>query len=202
MDRREFFKRGANKAAQKVTGLVNDKVQRNAAHWIRPPFAIDELDFLLACTRCNACIKACNYDVIFPLPARRGAQVVNTPVLDLLNKACHLCEDWPCVQSCETGALNLPLIKKDEQAESESEAQAQAIPMPKLARVTIDEKTCLPYAGPECGACRGSCPIPDAMIWTSEKPAIDEAICSGCGLCRETCIVEPKAIRIQSIHAT
>ncbi len=198
MDRREFFKRSADKVTRKVTMHMNDKVEAEAAHWIRPPFALDELDFLLACTRCDACIKACSYDVIFPLPARRGAQVVSTPVMDLLNKGCHLCEDWPCVQSCETGALTLPLPNADKESESVSEEKI----WPKLARVKINEKSCLPYAGPECGACRGSCPQTGAMIWKSEKPIIDEAICCGCGLCREACIVEPKAISIQSVHAS
>ncbi len=198
MDRREFFRRSANKVAKKVTVHVNDKVEKNAAHWIRPPFAMDELNFLLACTRCKGCIEACRYDVIFPLPARRGAQVVSTPVLDLLNKACHLCEDWPCVQACETGALKLPVKEIDD----DSEPEAQARVLPKLARVSIDEKNCLPYSGPECGACQGSCPVPDALIWEGEKPFINEANCSGCGLCREACIFDPKAIRIQSKHAS
>ncbi len=197
MDRREFFRRSAGKAARSVTEHVNHKVQQNAAHWIRPPFALGELDFLLACTRCDACIKACRYHVIFPLSARRGAQVAMTPVLDLLNKGCHLCEDWPCVQACETGALKQPAVDIDDDSTSE----AQPVAGPKLARVSLDEKTCLPYAGPECGACRGSCPVPGALLWQSEKPVIDETICSGCALCREACIIEPKAIRVQSIHA-
>lgn len=197
MDRREFFRRSAGKAARTVTEHVNNKVLQDAAHWIRPPFAVDELDFLLACTRCDACIKACSYQVIFPLPARRGAQVMSTPVMDLLNRGCHLCEDWPCVQACETGALKQPVVE----ANNDSGSEIQPVRWPKLARAIIDEKTCLPYAGPECGACRGSCPVPEALLWTSEKPAIDETLCTGCGLCREACIVEPKAIRVQSKYA-
>ena len=197
MDRREFFRRSAGKAARTVTEHVNNKVQQNAAHWIRPPFAIDELDFLLACTRCKACTEACSYNVIFPLPARRGVQVAATPVMDLLNRGCHLCEDWPCVQACDTGALKRPELEADEDSESET----QAVLWPKLARVTIDKKTCLPYAGPECGACRGSCPVPQALLWKSERPFIDETVCTGCGLCREACIIEPKAIRVQSKYA-
>ncbi|NOZ37549.1 MAG: hypothetical protein GXP11_05685 [Gammaproteobacteria bacterium] len=198
MNRREFFRRSAGKAARTVTEHVNNKVQQDAAHWIRPPFALDELDFLLACTRCDACIKACGYHVLFPLSARRGAQVAATPVMDLLNKGCHLCEDWPCVQACETEALKQPLLDIDDDPASDEQQAAG----PKLARVSLNEKTCLPYSGPECGACRGSCPVPGALLWQSEKPVIDESICSGCALCREACIIEPKAIRVQSIHAT
>ncbi|VAX12016.1 hypothetical protein MNBD_GAMMA24-776 [hydrothermal vent metagenome] len=198
MDRRDFFRRSAGKAVRAVTEHVNDQVQQNAAHWIRPPFALDELDFLLACTRCKACTEACRYHVIFPLPARRGAQVVGTPVMNLLNQACHLCQDWPCVQACEAGALKRPVIETDDEAES----NLQGPVWPKLARVSINEKTCLPYAGPECGACRGSCPVPGALLWQSEKPVIEQTLCSGCALCREACIVEPRAIRVQSRQAS
>ncbi len=206
MDRREFFRRSAGKAAQVVTEHVGDKLRREAAHWIRPPFALDELDFLLACTRCKACIEACEYQVIFSLPARRGAQVAGTPVMDLLNRGCRLCEDWPCVEACEAGALKRPQAETGAESETgieaETEADAQRDDWPKLARVSIDEKACLPYAGPECGACRGSCPIDGALIWQGERPRIDGENCSGCGLCREACIVEPRAVRIQSLYAS
>ena len=69
-----------------------------------PPFAVDELDFLLACTRCDKCIEACPHDVLFKLPARTGLQAAGTPAMDLLNRGCHLCRDWPCVAACEPDA--------------------------------------------------------------------------------------------------
>jgi ferredoxin-type protein NapG len=58
-----------------------------------PPYAQDELAFLLACTRCGACVTACPHGVIFPLAPRLGITVAGTPALDLLHKGCHLCED-------------------------------------------------------------------------------------------------------------
>ncbi|MDX2506504.1 MAG: hypothetical protein QNL62_18775 [Gammaproteobacteria bacterium] len=220
MDRRAFFTRSAKKVAQGATELLVKKVEENAAHWIRPPFAIDEINFLLTCTRCDQCITACPHQVIFPLPARLGAQVVSTPVLDLLNKSCHLCEDWPCVVACEAQALTIPdlqpesipegVVTKDDAESSQMASKTTAIEdpdldetdeiekqWPKIARVFINTKTCMPYNGPECGACR-ICPVPGAMIWDREKPIIDDSICTGCALCREACIVEPKAIIVQS----
>lgn len=103
--RRQFFKRGFDKLTKTGLDLVEARAQHKAQHWIRPPFASSELDFLLACTRCNACIEACPHQIIFPLPISRGAEVAATPALDLANRGCHLCQDWPCVNACSDNAL-------------------------------------------------------------------------------------------------
>lgn len=190
MDRREFFRRGFGKATKIVVDEVEQRARKNAAHWIRPPFAIEEIDFLLKCSRCDDCARACEKGVIFPLPARRGAQVVGTPVLDLLNKSCDLCDDWPCVNACQTGALQLPEIEEDKEVEK-----------PRLALAVLDTGACLPYLGPECGACYGICPIPGALVFEMEKPIIDKDLCVGCALCREVCVVDPRAILIKSLYA-
>jgi len=78
--------------------------------------------------------------------------------MDLSSRGCHMCSDWPCVLACEPGALGR---KQDDLGA-----------FPKLAKVTINEDTCLPYQGPECGAC------------------------AGCALCREACITIPNSITI------
>jgi len=191
VDRRAFFKRAIDKTSEAVVKQVAKSVDTNAAHWIRPPYALDELEFLLACTRCGMCAEACPHDVIFNLQARLGVKVAGTPALDLLNKGCHLCEDWPCVTACEAKALLLP--------QTEDEAPP---PLPQLALADIDTTTCLPYMGPECGACDGSCPVPDAFYMAMEKPHINPEHCVGCGLCREACILENKAISIKSTYST
>ena len=203
MDRRAFFRQGLNKASKAAVDGAEVLARRNARHWIRPPFALDELEFLLSCTRCSACIDACPHQVIFALPSRRGAKVVGTPALDLLNHGCHLCEDWPCVTICEPAALKLPPIQADAEPPSDPEAsipQADFDAIPRLAIATLDTRTCLPWSGPECGACQGSCPIQDALLWEQDKPRINPDQCIGCGLCREACIVEPKAININSMY--
>jgi ferredoxin-type protein NapG len=191
MDRRDFFKRAIDKSGKAIVDTVDSNVKKQASRWIRPPFAIDELQFLLACTRCGDCIEACPHDVIFNLSAKLGAKVAGTPALDLLNKGCHLCEDWPCVSACEPRALLLPDVEEGEKNRT-----------PKLASAHIDTATCLPYLGPECGACADSCPVKDALYIESEKPAINHENCAGCGLCREACILEKKAINIKSLYST
>lgn len=193
MDRREFFKRGFSRAAEKAVEAVDTKVAERASRWIRPPFAIPELEFLLACTRCDACTTACSHGIIFPLAVNNGADVMNTPALDLLNKGCRLCEDWPCVKACETKALMLPHA---EPATEDSAPHLIPNPQPKLARVVIDKNTCLPYKGPECGACASACSIDGALHWDAERPSINAELCTGCAMCREVCITEPKSIQI------
>ena len=116
------------------------------------------------------------------------ANAAATPALDLVNHGCHLCAEWPCVSACKPGALKLPEAKDGE-----------AIPPPDLATVSVNTATCLAYLGPECGACASSCPVPGAMIWDQEKPRINPETCTGCGMCREACIVEPKAIEVRSL---
>lgn len=186
MDRRSFFRSAFEKTSKKVIEKADKKAQQAAQHWIRPPYAIGELDFLLACTRCDACIEACEYDVIFPLASRLGIKVAGTPALDLGNKGCHLCSDWPCVTVCEPKALKLPEPEKD-----------NPIEWPKLAMASINTSTCFPYSGPECGAC-DICPVPKALIWDQQRPVIDPEHCVGCGLCREVCVVDPSSIEIKT----
>ena len=211
MDRRAFFTRGADKAAQALAKHAAKKARENASRWIRPPFAIEELDFLLACNRCGDCIEACPHDVIFPLSSKLGVKVFSTPAMDLFNHSCHLCEDWPCVEVCEKEALKV-IVSSDENNTEEhvlensdienvnreevNEDSASRV-LPKIATVYINTQSCMPYSGPECGACR-VCPVEGAMLWDMEKPSINMQLCTGCALCREACIVEPKAIIVQS----
>lgn len=190
MDRRQFFRHALSKGAEVATEAAEQHVRRRASHWLRPPFALGELEFLLTCTRCGDCVAACPHQLLFPLPARLGVQVAGTPAMDLLNKACRLCDDWPCVAACEPGALHRAPPDTDNEAEP---------PLPRLALAEIDPAACLPYTGPECGACRDSCPVAGALAWDGERPRIDALRCTGCALCRAACVASPKAVSIRAL---
>ena len=182
MERREFFRLGARKAAEAVVRMADARAENRAKNWLRPPYAKPELEFLLCCTRCDDCRDACPHDVIFPLTADHGIEAAGTPALDLLTRGCHLCDGWPCVAACEANALEL----NDTVA--------------KLAKLYVDPHFCLPYSGPECGACADSCPVPGALDWQGNlRPSIDPALCVGCALCREACITTPKAITVSAV---
>lgn len=202
LDRREFFRRGLTKAAAVAVDAAEASVEVRARQWVRPPFALPELDFLISCSRCGDCVEVCPTGVIFPLSGKYGATVVGTPAMDLANKACLMCNDWPCVTACEPRALRLPLVPAavNEGAEGGQEpAEASEFPLPRLARARIDTSSCLPYLGPECGACSHSCPVPGALLWDGPKPRIDPEICTGCGACRVACITEPKSVLISPL---
>ena len=114
MDRRAFFDSVIKKISKTIVKIVDDKINERASRWARPPYAIEEMKFLLACTRCDKCITACPYNVIFRLSTKQGMQTAGTPAMDLLNKGCHLCDDWPCVTACDSGALCLPITEDGE----------------------------------------------------------------------------------------
>lgn len=186
MDRRNFLKRTAQKTAEHAIESVEARIKERARRWIRPPYAVTELDFLLSCSRCGDCVSACPHKLIFPLKASLGADVAGTPALDLTHRACQLCEDWPCVAACETGSLRM--TEKDD----------GNVALPHLAIAQIDEDSCLPYKGPECGACEGSCPIEGALTWSDYRPSINSELCVGCAQCRHACVLQPSAIFIMS----
>ena len=186
VDRREFFRHGGRKVAEAKAQVATATVAARAGNWIRPPFAVAEAEFLLGCTRCGKCAEVCLHDVIFELPGNLGRQVAGTPAMDLRHRGCHMCADWPCLAACEPKVLK------------RSEPKEDSPPAPlKLAVLQIDERTCLPYLGSECGACAHACPVPGALEWEDGVgPVIVQKICTGCALCREACILEPKAIEI------
>lgn len=189
MKRRDFFRLGVRKAAETAARMASAGMPSATENWIRPPFALSESEFLVTCTRCDKCIEACPHGVLFALPPELGHRAAATPAMDLLDRGCHLCADWPCVGACEPNALKLP---------EQNDGQP---PLPvKLALARIDTTTCLPYSGPECGACADSCPVPGAMAWEGGlRPVIVAEICTGCALCRQACIVDPKAIKISAL---
>lgn len=183
MHRRDFFRLGLRRTAETVLKVAEARAEHRAMLWIRPPFAIRELDFLLGCTRCDDCVSACPHGVIFKLPVRLGVRAAGTPALALANRGCRLCADWPCVAACRPKALRLPETSVENP--------------PVLALVTLDTTHCLPYQGPECGACRPVCPVPGALVWVGGiRPRIDPARCVGCALCREACVTTPKAFAV------
>ena len=189
MERRQFFRWGLGKAIQTANYIVNQAMEPPTGRWFRPPYAQQESAFLLSCTRCDKCIIACPYGILFALPPTMGAQVAATPAMNLSSQGCHLCADWPCVAACQPHALQLP-----------SMAEGATPLLPRLAQVKIDPARCLPYLGPECGACGSVCPIPDAIQWQGSRPTVEASLCVGCALCLEACITTPKAVLAQPLR--
>lgn len=144
---------------------------------LRPPGAPDEASFLELCTRCDKCVEACPHGTITRFSVDAG-ELVHTPVINPAERACHLCDGYPCVAACEDGALTPPGER----------------PWP-LGKVSVNEDSCFAFKGPECGACVGVCPRDvDAIRLVRWRPVVDREACVGCGVCLEACPVLPAAL--------
>ncbi len=72
---------------------------------LRPPGAVEEDDFLKLCIKCGQCLQVCPYDSIF-LEDIDGGASVGMAYIDPLKRGCYLCEAFPCILACPTGALD------------------------------------------------------------------------------------------------
>lgn len=196
VSRRDFFRQ----SIKTVTEASDKRSLELAQLWFRPPFASGEIKFLEDCTKCGKCIEACPVNALTPISEKYGLRAAGTPALDLINKACLLCEEWPCVTVCEPNALNsMVLIAEPEDVQDED---IEDIPLRPMALAVIDSARCIAFSGPECGACAHICPVEGALQWDGPKPRIDAEYCVGCGLCRQACITDPKAIRMDHLAET
>jgi len=143
--------------------------------WLRPPGAVEEAVFLERCTKCADCVEACPYDAIQSLP------IHETPVIFPGETPCQLCEDFPCIEACETEAL-LPLRSLHEVTMG-------------IAIVTPNRCT----AGNGCNACVSKCPTGAiSMDFGKFVVVVDESQCVGCGICQYICrtVNDREAIRV------
>lgn len=147
--------------------------QRSSA--IRPPWSIDELAFIEGCTRCNACITACETQVIV---AGSGGY----PELDFQRAECTFCQR--CVQACAE-----PVFKRLAAVDKLNTAPWQL--------KALIGSTCLTEQGIECRSCQDSCEpyaISFKLRSTVAQPVLDGSRCNGCGACVRSC--PANAIRI------
>ncbi len=142
----------------------------------RPPGAVDEPAFLAGCTRCGDCIKVCPAEAIVLAPEPNG-RAAGTPTINPMTAPCVMCEDPPCIHACEPGVLSFdaPL---------------------KMGTASIRKPYCLPHRGTTCTVCSERCPVEGAIEVVDGKPVIDEATCTGCGVCQHVCPAPYKGVLI------
>lgn len=71
---------------------------------LRPPGAVEEDDFLKLCIKCGQCLQVCPYDSIL-LEDIEGGASLGMAYIDPHKRGCYLCEAFPCILACPTGAL-------------------------------------------------------------------------------------------------
>lgn len=169
-----------------VLGIaLNRKNTEKNRRFLRPPGALPEADFLRQCIGCFKCATACPNDCISMASFEFGATHVHTPVINPRSRGCILC--MRCTEVCPTGALTE--IKRDIEVVSKTV---------KMGTAQIDKNLCYSFFGRTCGVCYRACPLPGkAMtIGLYEQPTVHPEFCVGCGLCEQSCIHMPQAVRV------
>jgi ferredoxin-type protein NapG len=180
--RRDFIKdsvRSVAKAAHEFSREADAAPTQGPApiraDWLRPPGAAEEALFLERCTKCGDCIKACPPGAI----GVHGGDT--TPILFADRSPCLLCEDFPCIAACATGAL-LPV---------------DGIVEVRMGTAVVSHRFCT--AGQGCHACVSKCPTNAlAMDLASLQLMVVAEVCVGCGMCEMVCktVNDRVAIRV------
>lgn len=131
---------------------------------LRPPWARPDAEFSAACTRCDACVRACPPQVLV-----RDADGV--PRFDAHAGECTFCGD--CAAACDSHAFLTTLD-----------------PPWTLSAQVAD--TCLSAHGVVCASCREVCPASAIRVPPAARGAavIDVDACTGCGACVAPCPVD------------
>jgi MauM/NapG family ferredoxin protein len=198
-ERGDFFKSLGTLFAGFVANRLEDAVTGMGPKLLRPPGALDELEFLTKCTRCDKCMRACPENAISLAPASAGL-ALRTPFIDPRNVPCFLCTTLPCISACEDDALLWPERKR---------ADGQVIEGPKAVRMgtaRVKPSQCVTWGTLDrearaCHICVDRCPYPEEALRivvpegeTVGHPVVDAEVCTGCGLCVFSCPAEPTAI--------
>ncbi len=179
---------GVIAAAGLVAGqFVGLRSSRAGRITIRPPGALPEKDFLSRCTRCYQCGDICPNGAITFLPPKEGLAEAFTPVIEPRTQGCTAC--MKCTQVCPTGAL--------QPVDPNPETVPGTI---KMGMARLNKEMCYSWEEPArtCGVCYRACPFPGKAMTISlfERPTVNHELCIGCGLCEQSCIHLPQAIRI------
>jgi MauM/NapG family ferredoxin protein len=181
ISRSDFLRNGfrslVDYATESVAAVSEKQVRKAVIPALRPPGAIDELAFLTACTRCDACITACPHDALTRASSKYGI-AVDTPILTPADTPCYLCDGYPCIVACETSALitDTPV---------------------NIGTAHIIKTKCYAYNGQRCDYCYSQCPDKGMAIeMDAGKPLIHADQCNGCGMCEYLCPAPGKAVTI------
>ncbi|MFT4703880.1 MAG: ferredoxin-type protein NapG [Bradymonadia bacterium] len=183
--KRDLLRLGRKRVQQSVAlgaeYVLDNFADRFTPRVQRPPGALPELEFLLACTRCGDCIRSCPVAAILTLDDGAGASA-GTPFLDVNKfRPCVACDDAPCMPACPTDALRVIDIK-------------DAV----MGTAHVDREVCIEWLGGTCDRCIKACPYPDDALLVDEegRPYIDPRHCIGCGMCVAVCPTSPIALSV------
>ena len=172
-------------AAKKVDGglaVIRDKVPAKRTTPLTPPGSVSAKHFAQHCTACQLCVAKCPNGVLRPStdPLR-----LMQPELSFERGACRP-ECVTCSTVCPTGAIKpITVVQKS------STMVGHAIWVKDNCLVLTD--------GVNCGNCARHCPVGAIMMVPSNPddeespmvPAVNIAMCIGCGTCEYVCPARP-----------
>jgi ferredoxin-type protein NapF len=137
--------------------------RRQTSNVQRPPWVKADIAFTDLCSRCDACIKACETQII-----HRGDG--GFPEVHFAKDECTFCEK--CVSACPEPIFDL----------------SQTQPWKIKAEIS---SACLTQVGVWCQSCKDACE-PRAISFVMAvgqvpKPQINLDACTGCGACVSPC---------------
>jgi len=106
--RRDFMKQATGLGvigAAAVAGIYAAPMLKTDTPLLRPPGAVDEENYLSMCIKCGQCLQVCPYDSI-KLEEINGGASYGMAYIDPTERGCYLCEAFPCILACPTGALD------------------------------------------------------------------------------------------------
>lgn len=104
MNRRGFIK-FSTKAVSISFLFPATSFANNTKMYLRPPGALEEKQFLSSCIKCGQCVQVCSYHTLNLMDIEHGF-ALGTPFIDPNNRGCYLCDLFPCILACPSGALD------------------------------------------------------------------------------------------------
>ena len=173
------------KAQKTVDGglaAIEDKKIPNRATRIVPPGAVSLANVENHCTACQLCITNCPNGVLRPSENLETLMMPESSYeIGYCRPECTRCSDL-----CPTGAI----VKIDK-------AEKSAI---QIGHAVWIKENCIPVVnGDSCGNCARHCPTGAIKMFNLDPndpesplvPAVNEALCIGCGACENLCPARP-----------
>ncbi|MDR2627692.1 MAG: 4Fe-4S dicluster domain-containing protein [Dysgonamonadaceae bacterium] len=171
----------APKVMGENTSLLSGDKKYTRQTPVMPPGAISAKHLSRHCTSCHLCVGKCPSRVIKPAFLEYGIEGMMQPVMSYKKGFCNY-NCTLCTEICPNGALQT--LTKEEKK------------LTQIGYVVFNKDLCVVTTnGTNCGACSEHCPTQAVTMVPYRDgltvPAIDSAICVGCGGCEYICPVRP-----------
>ena len=167
---------------------LQDKAAPERETPVTPPGSLSVKHFYQHCTACQLCVASCPNNVLRP---SSSLEHLMQPELSFERGYCRP-ECVRCAEVCPAGAIRP--ITKEEKTEYH------------VGTARVNRDLCVAEDGTSCGNCARHCPVGAIqMVEDADRgvkiPAVNEALCIGCGACEHLCPVRPvSAITVNGRH--